>query len=170
MGAIDETSKLIDVLGTEASQAYPDREAAIFVLRNWISRGPDQAKLLYNDKDKTGLLLASHRYTPAEANILVSLLHDFSPEHDRRKETYQTLVGYMTSNKLAIRHLAWWHMIRQAQGLRKWPSPFDPAAAEPARSLVVKEWEKLIDEGQLPPKIEQPPPAKDTPGTPPAKQ
>src|SRR5262249_53574151 len=67
----------------------------------------------------------------------------------------------MTNKQLAIRQLAWWHLIRQAQGLREmdWPKvPFDPTGPEPSRNLVVKEWEKLIEQGKLPPKPPEPMP------------
>ncbi len=154
LAAIDEVNKLLDVLSNDSPALFRDRDTATFALRNWLSRGPDQSKLLYNEKDKTGRLLDNQRFNDTEANIILTLLHEFSPTDSRSKETFQVLVGYLRNSKLIIRQLAFSHLGRLVPpGLAP---PYNPIASEDDRERMVKEWQKLLDEGKLPPRFSEP--------------
>jgi hypothetical protein len=159
MSAIDDLGKLVDILASEAPASAPDRDGAIFALRRWLSRGPRQGDQLYNDdgKTKTGVLLNGGRYTPKEADLILTLLHDFSNEDSRRKETFELLVHYLSNDKLAIRELARWHLLRLSQGVPKLPA-FDAAWTFEQRNLAVADWQKLLESNSLPPRPPEPPP------------
>jgi hypothetical protein len=155
LAAIDEVGKLLDVLSNEAPSAKPDRQTAIYALRSWLGRGPEQGKMLYDPKEKTGLLRDGRRFTATEAETVLILLHHFSPKDSRSKETFEYLARIgLRNNKLAIRQLAYWHLLRLSQGLRELP-PYDPVAPEATRDMMAQKWEKLVEDGQLPPKLPQ---------------
>ncbi len=146
--------KLFDVLSLDHEGAILDRNTATFVLRSWISRSPERGHLLYSERDRTGLLLAGRRFTPVEAELILTLLHDFSREERSRKETFDLLVLQLNNHKLAIRQLAFWHLIRLAQGIPADKLPkYEPAWPQPRREAAVKEWEKLLETGELPPRL-----------------
>jgi len=153
LGALDEVGRLLDVLGSASPASGPDRETAILSLRRWLSRGPEQSKLLYSDVGgkKTGLLLAGNRYSPGEADRVLTLLHDFNSVDSQRKETFELLVLLLGHKQLAIRELAHWHLVRLAKGLDKLPT-FDAASSPEERAQAIKEWEKLVEAGSLPPR------------------
>jgi hypothetical protein len=153
LGAIDEVGQLLDVLGSASPHSGPDREAAILGLRRWLSRGPEQSKLLYSDAGgkKTGLLLAGKRFSPGEADRVLTLLHDFNSVDSQRKETFELLIVLLGHKQLAIRELARWHLARLAKGVDKLPA-FDAASSPEERAKAIKEWEKLVETGSLPPR------------------
>ena len=81
-GAVDGADKLLDVLcGDQDPAHYPDRNAAIFTLRRWVSRNPDNGKLLYDyKKGEAGPLLGQkYHYQDNEAENILEELHDFPP-------------------------------------------------------------------------------------------
>jgi hypothetical protein len=147
--ALDDVRKLIDILGDEDPTHGFDREAAIFALRRWISRGPNQGNRLYNEKDKTGVLMATMKYRSTDAAVILALLHDFNDDDRKSPETFDLLADYLKSKHVAIAELAWWHLARLAAGV-KLPA-FNPTAPLEFREKASDEVKKLIKEGKLPP-------------------
>jgi hypothetical protein len=147
---LDEVRKLIDTLGDEDPEHRIERDTAIFTLRRWISRDAGQSNLLYDKKNKTGLLLAGQKYRPSEAETLALLLHDFNDEARKTVETFQTLADWMAHEKVAIAELAYWQLRHLALGAVKLP-PFNAALPREQREKAADEVRKLIDAGKLPP-------------------
>lgn len=141
LGAIDDISHLFDILNDARTEM---RGAAIETLRHWIGRQGDHDlklyKLLHDRKD----------YSWPQAEIVMLLLHSFSEEDTAKPETYETLIDYLRHDKLPIRELAYWHLVRMVPDGAK--IPYDPAAPGPQRENACKMWEKLIPSGKLPPK------------------
>jgi hypothetical protein len=156
--ALDGIRDLFDVLEADAPEQAPDRNAAIFTLRQWISRGAEQGTLLYDEKKRSGILTASNRYKPGEAEIILVLLHDFSVEAADSRETYELLADYLISDRKAIAELAYWHLYHLSQGTVKLPI-FNAGMPRALREEAAKEVHKLIDTGKLPPPKEKEPTA-----------
>jgi hypothetical protein len=139
-GALDDLSRLLAAL---SDPKHPDvRETAVNALRHWIGRGAGQDLELYN------FLVKHEKYAPTQAEVVLQLLH--SPFQRDRAETYQTLIEYLRSDKLAVRELARWHLDRLAPAGRS--IGYDAAAPAAERESAVKKWKELIPDGQLPPK------------------
>jgi hypothetical protein len=139
-GAIDDLPRLVAAL---TDPKRPEvRETAIDALRHWIGRGPGQDLQLYD------FLIKQEKYAPTQAEVVLQLLH--TPFQRDRPETYQTLIEYLRSDKVAVRELARWHLYRMAAAGRS--IAFDAAAPAEDRAAAVKKWQELIPEGQLPPR------------------
>jgi hypothetical protein len=154
LGAIDDVSNLLDILGREDAQDGPQREAVILALRRWIGRGPEMSKVLYvpkkGDQSAAGLLI-DKGYLSTGADIVVTLLHDFSDVDRKRRETFDVLVNYLTHSKMAIRELAYFHLKRLAYGAKSMPPPYDPTWDDTRRKKAADEWRAMIGRGELPP-------------------
>ncbi len=142
MGATDSLEKLGDAL---TNAKHPDVwDAAVVALRHWIGRAPGQDMRLYT------ALIAKRGFTPVQAEAVLSLLHSFGDEDLNTPETYETLIDYLQSDKLGLRGLAYWHLIRLVpQGQKLGYEPTDP---KDKRDAAVKRWRELIPVGKLPPK------------------
>jgi hypothetical protein len=139
-GACDDLGRLVGALG---DPKHPEvRETAVDALRHWIGRAPGQ------DLDLDNFLVKEEKYPPTQAEIVLQMLH--SPFDADRPETYQTLIEYLRSDKVAIRQLAKWHLERLAPAGR--PIAFNPAGSEEERTKGYQKWKELIPDGQLPPK------------------
>jgi hypothetical protein len=149
LSAIDAVPQLLDILGDEDPARGPDRLTAIFTLRRWISRSPEQGKLLFDPAAKKGILL-DKGYQASEAQIIYDLLHDFTDLQRRQPETFQLLVRYLQEKRITIRELAYWHLVRLAAGLKDVPA-YNPAWGPAEREASCNDWKKLIAEGKLPP-------------------
>jgi hypothetical protein len=154
MGSLDEDGarQLLDVLGDDDQGHAAERQAAIYTLRRWISRGPSQGKLLYDPKTQTGLLRAGQKYRSGEAKTLFVLLHRFSPEAEQSRETYELLAQELLSDKVAIAELAYWHLWHLTRGKGVSLPPFNAAAPLDERKPVAAEVNKLIADNKLPPR------------------
>ena len=137
-GAVDGADKLLDVLCTDEDPGhYPDRNAAIFTLRRWVSRNPDNGKLLYDaKKEEAGPLLGQkYHYQGNDAEIILDELHDFPPQEARNPRTFEALTNLLHSKLLAIRELAYWHLLRLSVGrgcsCRPITPPTTPTSATP---------------------------------------
>jgi hypothetical protein len=93
------------------------------------------------------------------------MLHEFNDVQRRSKETFELMVDYLQSDKIAIRELAYWHLTVQLVRDLKGLPPYNPAWAQPERDQSAEAWRKLIAEGKLPPPLEAP---AGTPATPPS--
>jgi serine/threonine protein kinase len=151
LGAIDETGKLIEVLGDENPDHAADRAAAIRALCHWIGRSASQGKLLYDAKTRTGVLI-DKKYKQHEGEIILDLLHDFPPEDWVKGETYEALAQCL-KRKVAIAELAYYHLTalsRFGKGA-KLPAGFNAADQLDVREAYAKRIEEMIAKKQLPP-------------------
>jgi hypothetical protein len=142
LGAFDLLQPLAKALN---DSKHPDIwEHAVEIMRHWIGRSPGQDQLLYQG------LLKSGRYTPVDAETLCQLLHSFGENDLAQPATYQMLIDFLDHDKLGIRGLAYWHLVRLAPDGKEFGyNPSDPPAK---REAAIKKWQKLIPKGKLPPK------------------
>jgi hypothetical protein len=161
--AIDEVRKLLDVLADENPAHFVERDTAIYCLRRWLSRSAGNHMLFYDSAKKRGILI-DKEYRPAEADLLMDLLHDFNEVDVRKAETFDLLIGKLASDRIAIRELAWWHLLHLTTGMKDAPA-FNAAWPAERRAAAIKDWRKLLDDGKLPP----PPPMKPAVTNPPGK-
>jgi hypothetical protein len=139
MGAIDDLGHLIAALGDNSAEV---RELAVSALRHWIGAGPREDKELYQ------FLVKQKEFSAAQAEIAMQLLHSFGDTALSQKETFETLIAYLRHDKLAIRELAWWHLVRIYPDGKK--ISYNPGADAAERNKGVQEWQKLLDDGKLP--------------------
>jgi hypothetical protein len=90
------------------------------------------------------------QYTPSQAEIILQFLHGFSDRDRTQPETYETIIAYLQSSKLAIRQLA-------KRQLDQWVPEgkaiaYDPAGPESERQHAYEDWKKLVPPGRLPSK------------------
>jgi hypothetical protein len=160
LGALDEVKKLIGILGDQTPDHFLDRDTAIFTLRRWLGRGAEQGPKLYDEKNKSGLLLSDREYRSREAEAIFRMLHDFNEEDKAKPETYELLASYLLSDKVAIAELARYHLYRLARQFGvNLPSLEDPRKfnaalprESPAREAAAREVKEKINEGLLPPR------------------
>ncbi len=143
--SLGDLSALVDFLGNDE---HPDlRGAAIFALRHWSGSGRDHDRLLHQ------VLVEKKGYFPGQADALLTLLHDFSPQQINDANTYSYLLDYMNHEKLPIRELAFWHLSRlDPQALQDPRFLFNAAAPQEQRRAIQQAWRERIPEGELPPR------------------
>lgn len=142
IGAIDDLSRLVDSL----EDKRPDvRQMAIQVLRHWIGVSGERDLELYK------FLHQKKGYSEQQADNVLQLLHTFSAEDIARPETYDLLINYLLLDKVAIRELANWHLVRMMPQGTKVP-PFDATGSTDQRITAYKAWKELIPDGKLPPR------------------
>jgi hypothetical protein len=156
LGAIDDLPHLIDALGDEDPFHSDVRIEAIRTLIHWLGRNPGQDDKMYNVIKQTGILI-DRGYTQGEANIIMQLLHPLSDEEKNDKETYDLLIRYLMYNKLPIRELATYHLLRLYPKGREFH--YDPARGTDDRAKAVEKWQQLLRDDKLPPKFPKNPPA-----------
>lgn len=142
MGALDDVKRLGEAVARAKHRDVWD--SGVLALRHWIGRGPGQDQKLYKG------LIEVAKYPPAEAAIVLDLLHSFGESDLANPETYECLIDFMESDRLAIRGLAHWHLYRLVPAGQK--IAYDPLAPKEQRDRAVEEWRKLVPSGQLPPK------------------
>lgn len=118
-------------------------DPAIVSLRHWIGRGPGQDQKLYK------MLIDDGKFKPLDAETVLYLLHSFGEDDLTRPETYETLIDYLECERMLIRALANWHLVRLVPEGKEFK--YDPAAEKAEREEAVKKWRKLIPVGKLPP-------------------
>jgi hypothetical protein len=145
MAALDDLPRLAKAL---RESNHPDVwDNGVLALRHWIGRGPGQDQRLYSG------LIEGGKYSPANAEAIVQLLHSFGDDELARPETYEALIDYLDSNVLPLRGLAHWHLIRLVPAGKKFEySPLDPPEK---RAAAVRKWKELIPSGKMPPKPEK---------------
>jgi len=141
LAATDNFDRLSDLLKTTTHQDVWD--AAIVAMRNWIGRGPGQDQILYKR------LIEQRKYSPAEAEGLLQLLHSFGEADLAQPETLQALVSYLGSDQTSLRELAYWHLSRLVPPGKK--IGYDPLGPKEKRDAAVKEWRKLVVPAPSPP-------------------
>jgi hypothetical protein len=145
LGATDDLTRLGQVL--RAAKHRDVWERGVRVARHWLGREPGQDRKLYER------LMQVRKMPPRQAATVVQLLHSFSEEEEARPELYETLIGYLGSDELAIRGLAYWHLERLVPAGRE--LGYDPFAPKEAREKARKKWQELIPPGKMPPKPEK---------------
>jgi uncharacterized protein (TIGR03000 family) len=143
MGALDDLPRLGQAL--LAGQSAVVWDAAVIGLRHWIGRCPGQDQKLYQ------FLIDLRGYKPAEADKVLQLLHSFSDEDVARPELYEMLINNLNDDKLGVRGLAHWHLVRLAPAGSK--IAYDPLAPKEDRNRAIAAWRKLIPSGKLPPEV-----------------
>ena len=142
LAATDNLEMLSAVL-TRAE--HPDVwDSAVTALRHWIGREPGQDQKFYDR------LVNTIKLTPGEATLVLNLLHSFSDEEVARPELYETLIDYLEHDRVGIRGLANWHLVRLAPAGKK--IGFSPNGSKEERAKAVEAWRKLIPAGKMPPK------------------
>ena len=141
LAAIDEVGKLFDVLSNEGAQQIPIGTRLSSPCEAGWAAGLNRASCCTTPRTRPACC-ARAALNATEAETLLILLHDFSPKDSRSKETFEYLVHSLHNNKLAIRQLAYWHLLRLSQGLREFP-PYDPDKSGAARDMMAQKWEKL---------------------------
>jgi hypothetical protein len=143
MGALDDLERL--GLALTSARHLDVWDAAVLALRDWIGRAPGQDMKLYNG------LIAKRGFKPVQAEAILSMLHSFSEEERSIPETYEVLINYLENDKLAVRGLAYWHLIRLVPQGKKFG--YDPTAPKEKRDEAVQKWRALIPTGKLPPPL-----------------
>ena len=145
-GAFDDLDRVAE--SVQAAADLPTWDLAVSVLRHWLGRGVGQDQALYQ-------YLRDRRFTAAEAESVVYLLHGFTPQDQQQPETYDVLIEYLRHERPLIRNLAAWHLVRLAPAGKS--IPFRPNATPEQMQRVYDEWRKLIPVGKLPPLSETQP-------------
>src|SRR5262249_17977709 len=133
LAALDDVADLLDALDESSRPVL--RAAAILSLRHWCSRKAE------NDLPLHALLRKKKNYTETSADQALELLHDFSSADLQNPQTYQSLFVYMNHEKLAIRTLAFWHLIKLDPAGEK-IAQYDPDADDTVREKSIAAWRK----------------------------
>jgi hypothetical protein len=144
MGAMDDVADLGEVL---TSTPHRDTwDLAVVVIRHWLGRGPGQDQRLYR------YLTEKRKVPPAQAATILQLMHSFSEEDLTQPEVYRMLVRYLDNDRLGIRGLAFWHLVRLVPDGRE--IHYDPLASKEERDKAYAQWKKLVEDkiaqGKLP--------------------
>ena len=142
-GALDDLPRLSAVL--MLSQDAATRDQAIVVLRHWLGREPGQVQRLQT------VLIENKKLSAVQARNVLHLLFGFDAEERQEPNTYSVLLMYLTHKNQAVRSLAHWHLVRLAPAGKD--IPFDAAGSDEQRDKAVRQWQALIPEGQLPPRL-----------------
>jgi hypothetical protein len=146
LGALDKVPELLAAVNDPKHTDV--RDQAVLVLRHWVGRAPGQATKLYQEATKLA------KISPVQAKNRLHLLVGFTDEEHREPGTYELLLAFLNHQKLGIRHLAHWHLVRLVpQGAQ---IGFDAAAPAEERARAVARWRALIPEGRLPPNLARP--------------
>jgi hypothetical protein len=156
LAAVDDPSRVLEALENEERSHAPDRLAAIFALRHWLSAQQDRYKVFYDKSKGTGLLV-DRKYKDSEAKNLGELIFDLSPEFWTKPETFYALARCLEHRRIAIAELGYWHLVRLSAGA-KLPDGFNAALPIEQREKYAKRITEMIDKRLLPP---APPVGKD---------
>lgn len=134
LGALDALPQLVSAL--EDRQYSKVRGVAAFVLRRWISRGSDYEMELFRTLQQKG------SFPRDEAELLVRLLHDFTPEEINEPATFSLLLDMLQNDRIAIRELAYGHLLLLVPDGATFG--YDVAADKEARAKGFEKWKQLL--------------------------
>jgi hypothetical protein len=138
-GAIDEVEPVLAALSDGKPASV--RVAAVLQLRHLAGR-PQQERSLF------AKLTGSKSFLPGEAEIFMGLLRTFGERDLTQPETYDALINYLGSERVALRELSHWHLVQIVPSGKS--INFDAAAGAEQRSKGQAAWRKLIPEGKVP--------------------
>jgi hypothetical protein len=152
-GALDNVEEVLEALDSERPWV---RDSAVEALRQWLARKAEQ-----RGKLKTALL---SRFRETEVDHILQLLRAPNPQEREQADKFEYLIDQLDNDKLAIRHLANWWLLRLAN---KYAMTFkyDPNGPVEHRQAIKMKWQDLLDKKLLPPPLPASP--KDKPGQPP---
>jgi hypothetical protein len=139
MAAMDDIPRLAHALShAEHADVW---DAGVTALRHWIGRGPGQDQKLYQGLIEKG-------FSKVDAESVLQLLHSYGDDELSRPETYEVLIDYLKSDRLAIRGLAYWHLVRIVPSGRS--IGYNPLDPKEKRDEAAAKWRDLIPAGKLP--------------------
>jgi hypothetical protein len=138
LGALEAVPYLIDAL--EDRQHPEVRSTAAYVLRHWLSSGAD------NTAELVRFLQERRGFSPQKADIVVRLLNRYSEQELKDEHTFETLVGYPNHDNLAIRQLAFEHLLLLFPDTAA-KVPYNPLADPEQRKQAMEQWSKLRPAG-----------------------
>ena len=141
-GGVGELGMVLKRLNDKAAQV---RRAAVLSLLHESNRSQAADLGLYK-------FLIENRIPSGQAEIAMELLHGlcFSPQAQKRPETYETLISYLQNKNIAIRELAAWRLYALVPKGKE--IVYDAAGTAAERARAQEEWRRLIPEGKLPPR------------------
>jgi hypothetical protein len=141
-GAIDGLPDLADCLGNE--RYWDVRDAAIEAVRHWLGRGAGQRERFRK------ALTEGNKYNAIETDTILYLLRMPSADNLRERDTFAIPIDELNSDKLAIRHLSFWHLLRMCnKEMRENKLMYDPTDPPERREFNQKKWQKALQEGKL---------------------
>lgn len=141
LAATDQLERLALIL-TQGKHADA-WDAAVPALRHWLGRAPGQDQKLYR-------ALLARGFPAGQAATVLQGLHSFGDADLARPELYELLIDYLTHDRLAIRGLAYWHLVRLVPEGKS--IGYDPFAPKEAREQAARRWRELIPTGTVPQK------------------
>jgi hypothetical protein len=139
LASIGDVSQVLKSL--EDAKNPEVRQAALLALRHWLGENYDNDQRLFD-------ALLANKWSKTPAEIAVQLLHSFSPRQLALPETYESLIAFLTNDRLAIRQLAAWHLQRLVPDGDR--IAYDPAGTAAQLREGQARWRKRIPEGKLP--------------------
>ncbi len=141
LAAVGDISSLLDALDQPNNDDL--RLQSHLALRDWIAAARDNDYKLFD--------LLKEKYKNKEAEIIMDLLHPFSPSQLSRPGLYELLIDYLVNSNLVIRELGQWHLYRYVPAGKT--IPYSAAADSLVRERAEAQWRALIPSGQLPPAL-----------------
>jgi hypothetical protein len=93
-------------------------------------------------------MMDAKTFTPAEADAVLQLLHDFGDDDLASPATYAYLINRLGNDQLFVRGLAYWHLSRLVPGGKQFG--YDPRAPKQERDAAIMKWKELVPTGKLP--------------------
>jgi hypothetical protein len=130
--AIDGMSHVADALSDDN---YAIRFTTVSALRHWTGQSPER------DLDLYRRLIDKKRYSENHAEQVMQLLHRFDEEKADDPVLYATLFDLMGHERVAVRELAFGHLLRlDPVGANEAGARFDAAAPDDQRQTVIDRW------------------------------
>lgn len=140
MAALDDLSGVLEAL--DQAKVADLRRTANEALRNWIAASRDNDYKLFD--------LLKEKYKNKEAEIIMEMLHPFSPAELNRPERYELLIDYLVNPNMIIRELGSFHLYNLVPAGKSIGYAAD--ADSRVRAAAEAQWRLLIPPGQLPPR------------------
>ncbi len=146
LAALDEKERLVDLI--QQPHRQPVRSAALFALQTWLARGGQHAEQLEQ------YLIGPRQIERDAAALIVRLLHFYPEKALGERKTYADLINQLDHGNPIVRDLSFWHL--EWLGQKGFLPPaaakieYSPADVGPDRLSAVKQWKKLLEDGQIP--------------------
>jgi hypothetical protein len=141
-GAMDNLERILNILDDPEPGHDDIRQTAVATMRQWISYDRSNDYALYD--------LLKTQYKPAEAENIMLLLHGFSPKDLSRREPYETMIEYLNHPNPTIRQVSAMDLYLLVPAGRQ--IAYSSVADSRDRERAQREWTKLLDSGQIPPR------------------